>query len=209
MGEITLELSDALPKGLGVHAERETPPESGLRMTLPPDETSVTLQFNTAREVQALNAPHPLPLIAAGEKGSIEAEAAIEVPAVVTSYEDSPDGSLRDLIESAPALRTNPTIRFASWVFLEGTSPFIALASEVAITDDPKIEGPLPEGEAIVSLDAGGLHRVSQDRWRKGRDRGIILYSGEGPRPVPSRWIEAASSAPYPGLGRGCEPPIG
>lgn len=179
-GEIRLEIGGELPPGV-LLAGNEAP-------RLAAGEEALDLYFLANEEVESLDAPVELELRAEGARYDAAIPFSLQVSALVTSREDSGQGSLRQLVESAPRIRENPTIRFAPWVFsAEGAPHVIELASPIAITESLAIEGPLGEEEPLVVLDGlensqlihvGSEEMASDRRTAEVRLRGLQFHKG-------------------------------
>src|SRR5690606_14141150 len=152
--DLRLELDEA-PKGIWLGSTALEPPgDEPPAILIPSSTSSSTFHLGANREVQDLEVPHLLRLRAISDDGwSGSTEIEVETAALVTSKADSGDGSLRDMIESAPLLAENPTIAFDPHTFTRDRNDHeIHLDSELSITRDLRIEGAVVEGRFFVTL---------------------------------------------------------
>lgn len=161
-GVVELELVGPLPPGIRASAFDEKPSGDELpKLAIPSGGQQVALYLFSGREVETLDTSATF--VVRGSSGAWSGEAAVklEVAAIVTQLGDNGDGSLRDMIASAPLIADRPTIRFSPSVFPPDGGPHtIRLEEALEIEAGLRIVGPLHEGEPAITLDAEGKDRV-------------------------------------------------
>lgn len=161
-GEVELRVDGALPKGVWFGTNAAASPGELQAITIPSGESQARLFAFSGRDVEALDQPTPVTFSAKSGEWSATTAVEIKVSALVSTPHDDGDGSLRDMIASAPALKENPTIGFAPWVFTEAGGPHvIRLESKLDIQKSMTIDGPVSGGTRLVTLDGQQKTRLA------------------------------------------------
>lgn len=163
-GAFRVDLEAPLPAGVWVGTTATSAPGTFEGIELEEAIELGRLYLISGREVEALDEPTTLRLrgSSANWEGTVETE--VRIVPWVSNLRDSGDGSLRDLVESLPALRENPTISFAPWlVSPEHGVQTIRLESPIHISEGMRIEAPLgPDDTPLVRLDGQESTRLLQ-----------------------------------------------
>ena len=147
--EIEVTIEGELPAGVELAASSSRETLSALRF---PEGTDRASFYVGGFGVDSLGAPSTLTLRGSGGEFSDEASFEIVVAPIVTSTSNAGEGSLRDVIETAGALSTNPVIRFSWQKF---TSPtLVRLESPIVVTKDLEIHGVTVDGIPFVSIES-------------------------------------------------------
>lgn len=164
VGSFRIELEGSLPTGLWVGESISSAPGSFEGLQIEGEASLARLYLFSGRDVEALEEPATLRFRGLGVdwEGTIEFEARV-VP-WVSNLDDEGEGSLRDLIESVPALLPNPTITFAPGLLSHSRGPrTIPIEQPLTIEADMHIEAPLAhDGTPLLRLDGQEAQRLFQ-----------------------------------------------
>lgn len=155
-GVVELAFEGMLPRGISVAPRDERPAgEERPRIAIARGESEASFHLFSGRDIEALERPAPLSIQGSSGAWSGVATLQVEVAAIVSSPADSGEGSLRDMLASAPLLAEEPTIRFSPTVFPEASAPhLIRLDEALVIEAGLRLVGP------GITLDAEGRDRV-------------------------------------------------
>lgn len=160
-GPLRILLEGELPPGVWAGTTADAAPGSFEGLELEGGEEEAVLYFHAGADVETLDDAVDLRLRGSGEGWEEVLAARLQVSALVTTTRDEGPGSLRDMIESAPAIQERPTIGFAPWIFSsrEGAH-HITLQSSLRITESLTIRGPLHDDRPLVAIDGGERIRL-------------------------------------------------
>lgn len=175
-GTFRIELDSDLPKGVWVGTSPTAAPGSFEGLEVGGGSSLARLYLISGRDVETLEERTTLRFRGVGADWEGTSEFDARVVPWVSNLRDSGDGSLRDLVESVPALVSNPTITFSPLLVAPDRGlKTIAVESPIVIDADMRIEAPLgPTGQPLLVLDGKEATRIFQVGTPEG--------SGDGPR---------------------------